>query len=162
MEDGYAALQLFHLGRGALGGVPFFVRAGKSLKMTCTEVLVELRQSAAGRVQRAAAVDGQLRPLPPQSAGGHRGRRSGEAPRGKAWPAGRSSCRSFRQPGGDEMDAYERLLGEPWPAMRRSSCWQDAVEDAWRIVDPVINRRERHAGRTSRLLVARGLPGANA
>ena len=38
----YAALQLF-IDSWRWEGVPFFVRAGKSLKMTCTEVLVELR-----------------------------------------------------------------------------------------------------------------------
>ena len=41
-------------------GVPFFVRAGKCLTQTVTEVTVELKQPAAGRVPRAAARGGQL------------------------------------------------------------------------------------------------------
>jgi glucose-6-phosphate 1-dehydrogenase len=45
-----------------------------------------------------------------------------------------------QQPGGDEMDAYERLLGDAMAGDATLFARQDSVEAAWRIVDPVINR----------------------
>jgi glucose-6-phosphate 1-dehydrogenase len=44
-----------------------------------------------------------------------------------------------RNPDPEEMEAYERLL---WMAMRGDSTLfarQDAVEAAWRVVDPILN-----------------------
>ena len=51
----YAALRL-HVDSWRWDGVPFYVRAGKCLSTTCTEVFVELRNAAPGRVRRRGAV----------------------------------------------------------------------------------------------------------
>ena len=42
------------------------------------------------------------------------------------------------QPEGDEMDAYERLLGDAMEGDATLFARQDAVEAAWAIVDPIL------------------------
>jgi hypothetical protein len=42
------------------------------------------------------------------------------------------------QPAGDEMSAYERLLGDAVAGDATLFARQDAVEAAWRVVDPVL------------------------
>jgi glucose-6-phosphate 1-dehydrogenase len=41
-------------------------------------------------------------------------------------------------PTGDEMDAYERLLGDALKGDATLFAREDYVEEAWRIVDPVL------------------------
>jgi glucose-6-phosphate 1-dehydrogenase len=41
----------------------------------------------------------------------------------------------------DEMDAYERLLGDAIEGELGLFAREDAVEAAWRIVDPVLHER---------------------
>jgi glucose-6-phosphate 1-dehydrogenase len=43
-----------------------------------------------------------------------------------------------RHPAPDEMDAYERLLGDAMRGNPTLFAREDSVEEAWRIVDPVI------------------------
>jgi glucose-6-phosphate 1-dehydrogenase len=44
-----------------------------------------------------------------------------------------------RQPGAGEMDAYERVLGDAMEGDATLFAREDYVEEAWRIVDPVLN-----------------------
>jgi glucose-6-phosphate 1-dehydrogenase len=44
-----------------------------------------------------------------------------------------------RQDTGDDMDAYERLLGDAMHGDATLFARQDVVENAWAIVDPLIN-----------------------
>ena len=41
-------------------------------------------------------------------------------------------------PGADEMDAYERVLGDAMAGDATLFAREDYVEEAWRIVDPVL------------------------
>jgi len=41
-------------------------------------------------------------------------------------------------PGADEMDAYERVLGDAMAGDASLFAREDYVEEAWRIVDPVL------------------------
>ena len=41
-------------------------------------------------------------------------------------------------PGADEMDAYERVLGDAMARDASLFAREDYVEEAWRIVDPVL------------------------
>ena len=41
-------------------------------------------------------------------------------------------------PGADEMDAYERVLGDAMHGDATLFAREDYVEEAWRIVDPVL------------------------
>jgi glucose-6-phosphate 1-dehydrogenase len=43
-----------------------------------------------------------------------------------------------RQPRADEMDAYERVLGDAMAGDATLFAREDYVEEAWRIVDPVL------------------------
>ena len=43
-----------------------------------------------------------------------------------------------RHPAPDEMDAYERLLGDAMRGDPTLFAREDSVEEAWRIVDPVL------------------------
>jgi glucose-6-phosphate 1-dehydrogenase len=45
---------------------------------------------------------------------------------------------AFHHPSGDEMDAYERLLGDALKGDATLFAREDYVEEAWRIVDPVL------------------------
>jgi glucose-6-phosphate 1-dehydrogenase len=42
---------------------------------------------------------------------------------------------------GDDMDAYERLLGDAMHGDATLFARQDVVENAWAIVDPLINAK---------------------
>ena len=44
----------------------------------------------------------------------------------------------MHQPDGDEMDAYERLLGDAMAGDPRCSRARTRVEAAWAIVDPIL------------------------
>ena len=43
-----------------------------------------------------------------------------------------------RQPRADEMDAYERVLGDAMAGDATLFAREDYVEEAWRIVDPLL------------------------
>src|SRR5207237_1103245 len=43
-----------------------------------------------------------------------------------------------RHPGADEMDAYERVLGDAIAGDATLFAREDSVEEAWRIVDPIL------------------------
>ncbi len=43
-------------------------------------------------------------------------------------------------PDGDEMDAYERLLGDAMRGDPTLFAREDYVEQAWRIVDPILEK----------------------
>ena len=74
----YAALQLY-VDSWRWAGVPFFVRAGKCLKQTVTEVIVELNNPPQVVFHEAAPSHRQLRALPPEPGGADRDRRACQA-----------------------------------------------------------------------------------
>ncbi len=45
-----------------------------------------------------------------------------------------------RSPRADEMDAYERVLGAAMTGESALFAREDYVEEAWRIVDPVLKK----------------------
>jgi glucose-6-phosphate 1-dehydrogenase len=45
-------------------------------------------------------------------------------------------------PGPEEMDAYERLLGDALAGDATLFAREDYVEEAWRIVDPVLRQTD--------------------
>jgi glucose-6-phosphate 1-dehydrogenase len=115
--------------------VPFYLRAGKCLPVTCTEILVRLR-------------------CPPTMY--------------KGYDLGANACRmrispdiafaislntivaddeksseqvdivGGRYPRAEEMDAYERVLGDAMAGDATLFAREDYVEEAWRIVDPAL------------------------
>jgi len=116
-------------------GVPFYIRAGKNLPVTCTEVVVRLRQPptmyqgynlkpnycririspdiAFGICMNTISPDDEKASVPQEIQG-------------------------RRYPRAGEMDAYERVLGDAMAGDPTLFAREDYVEEAWRIVDPIL------------------------
>jgi len=136
----YAALRLF-VDSWRWDGVPFYVRAGKCLKITATEVFVELKLPPQVVFTEATpSVGNYVRfRLSPQVAIaiGARAKRPGEGMAGQ--PVELSVVEQPEQGRDGRMDAYERLLGDAMAGDATLFARQDVVEAAWAIVDPVIH-----------------------
>jgi glucose-6-phosphate 1-dehydrogenase len=130
----YAAVRL-QINSWRWQGVPFYLRAGKCLPVTCTEVMVRLRQPPAIFAHTPPPADYyRFRISPDVSiALGAMVKTPGEEMVGKQ----RELMASYH-PGSADMDPYERLLGEAMKGDPTSFARQDYVEQAWRIVDPVL------------------------
>ena len=57
---------------------------------------------------------------------------------GEAARATSTELSFLHHPAGDEMDAYERLLGDAMEGDATLFARQDAVETAWSIVEPIL------------------------
>jgi glucose-6-phosphate 1-dehydrogenase len=141
----FAAMRV-HLENWRWAGVPIFIRAGKCLPITSTEVFVQLKhpprfvfddstdtdeQSVAGQ-GRANYFRFRLSPDVFISIGA-RAKQAGEAMVGEEVEL----VARHNPPG--EMKPYERLLGDAMRGDQRLFAREDAVEAAWRVVDPVLN-----------------------
>jgi glucose-6-phosphate 1-dehydrogenase len=116
-------------------GVPWLIRAGKRLAVTSTEVLVRLRQTSHALFDREAAPNHVRFGLGPQRvsiAFGVRTKAPGEALRGHATEL--LLCDEDAVAHG----AYARLIGDALRGDQTLFARQDAIEEAWRIVDPVV------------------------
>jgi glucose-6-phosphate 1-dehydrogenase len=137
----YAALRL-RVDSWRWEGVPFYVRAGKSLQTTCTDVTIELRHPPPVVFNEQAPSRGnyvRFR-LSPQVviAIGARAKRPGEKMAGE--PVELSVVEQPEQGRDGRLDAYERLLGDAMSGDATLFARQDLVEAAWAIVDPVLQR----------------------
>ncbi len=136
----YAALRLY-VDSWRWDGVPFYVRAGKSLKMTCTEVTVRLRNAPQVVFSEATpSVGNYVRfRLSPQVAiaVGARAKRPGAGMMGQ--PLELSVVEQPQQGQDGRMGDYERLLGDAMAGDATLFARQEVVEAAWAIVDPVIH-----------------------
>ncbi len=118
-------------------GVPFYLRAGKRLPVTATEVVVDLRPPPAN-------VFGDFGPEQPN----HVRFRVGPdvaialgAHTKKPGPVmtGRDVELFVAQQHGDDMDAYEVLISAALIGDTTHFAREDEVEAAWAIVDPVLH-----------------------
>jgi glucose-6-phosphate 1-dehydrogenase len=152
----YAAMRLF-IDNWRWAGVPFFIRTGKCLPITVTEIWAELqppplavfgREQAHGERERSASALGG--PVPEDAGAsspnhvyfridpdvcialGAQAKKPGEAMIGEAVDL--VVCHYSR----DEMQPYERLLGD---AVRGDAALfgrQDGIEAAWQVVEPAM------------------------
>src|SRR5689334_25196684 len=117
-------------------GVPVLIRAGKCMPVTATEVSIAFRD-------------------PPQDLFGIEPERPSDTLRFRVWPETRVSLvlqgkkpgagwepqpeeLSFAAQPGSDMRPYDRLIGAALDGDRWLFARQDTVEDAWRVVDPVL------------------------
>jgi glucose-6-phosphate 1-dehydrogenase len=129
----FAAMRLW-LDSWRWEGVPFYVRAGKKMPVTSTEVFVRLRRPPIGKLVRGPTNYVRLRLGPEvEIAIGARVKRPGEDIESQM-----TELSVLRQPTGDDMEPYERLLGEAMEGDPILFARQDAVERAWEIVEPVL------------------------
>ena len=118
-------------------GVPFFIRSGKSLPITETEVVAKLRAPCPIFAMEAPPanyvrfrISGE-----PVIAIGASIKTAGDQLHGCP-----IELIADQQCGADEMLPYEELLGD---AMLGNQTWfarEDYVEEAWRIVDPILDQ----------------------
>jgi glucose-6-phosphate 1-dehydrogenase len=130
----FAALQL-EIDSWRWKGVPFYIRAGKCLPVTCAEIVVRLRQPPTMyQGFNLTRNDFRLRLSPEVTlAFGMNVIAPGQD--------NVSQCTEMvasRQPCAEEMDAYQRLLGDAMEGDATLFAREDYVEEAWRIVDPVL------------------------
>src|SRR5207248_6386337 len=116
-------------------GVPFYIRAGKNLPVTCTEVLGRFRKPPA-MIRESALSRNHLRfRISPEMtiAVGTTVMAPSEVLKGET-----VEMVASRHPRPDEMEAYERVLGDAMAGDATLFAREDYVEEAWRIVDPVL------------------------
>jgi glucose-6-phosphate 1-dehydrogenase len=132
----FAAMRL-HVNSWRWQGVPFFIRAGKSLPVTCTELTVRLRRPP------------KVFPGCPPARNYMRFRVSPEVEAAFGLTVMDAEDRMIGQqaemllsqrPAAGEMDAYERVLGDAMAGDATLFAREDYVEEAWRIVDPVLKQ----------------------
>ena len=130
----FAALRL-EISSWRWHGVPFHIRAGKELPVTCTEVLVRFRQPPPVYAPTAPPPNELRFRISPdvQIALGVMSKTPGEEMAGA-----RAELLAGHCPGPDEPDAYERLLGDALRGDATLFAREDYVEEAWRIVDPIL------------------------
>jgi glucose-6-phosphate 1-dehydrogenase len=142
----YAALHLF-VDSWRWQDVPFYVRAGKCLATTCTEVVIDLKHAPDVVFHEPNPPNGnyvRFR-LSPQIviAVGARAKRPGEGMSGV--PVELSVVEKSASGSPEGMDAYERLIGDAMAGDPTFFARQDGVEAAWAIVDPVLrDARQPH------------------
>jgi glucose-6-phosphate 1-dehydrogenase len=130
----YAAVRL-DINSWRWQGVPFYIRAGKCLPVTCTEVIVRFRRPPPV-YEASSPPPNQLRfRISPDTAIGLgvRVKSPGEGMEGS--PAEMRVCQHDDP---NAMDAYERLLTEAMQGDATDFAREDYVEAAWRIVDPIL------------------------
>ena len=116
-------------------GVPFYIRAGKCLPVTSTEVVVRLRRPPIV-FPTAAPLSNyfRFRIFPRLTiAFGFTAMDEADQMIGQ-----RTELVASRQPGADERAAYERVLTDALEGGAELFARMDYVEEAWRIVDPVL------------------------
>jgi glucose-6-phosphate 1-dehydrogenase len=135
----YCALRL-EIDNWRWSGVPFFIRAGKSLPVTVTEVRVVFNTTPwLGFVPKDSP-----RPEPNELVL-RIGPRPGARLRMQAKEADGPFLRpvqldmEFAEYGGEGPTAYEVLLDAALCGVSRSFARQDAVEETWRVVQPLLD-----------------------
>lgn len=115
-------------------GVPFYIRAGKSLSVTCTEVVARLRapptlfplptsaNQLRFRISPDIEVAMRLNVMDPEMKGDNQ----------------TAELLASRHPGNNQVDAYERVLTDAMAGDQTLFAREDYIEEAWRIVDPVL------------------------
>jgi glucose-6-phosphate 1-dehydrogenase len=130
----FAALQL-EIDTWRWCGVPFYIRAGKCLPVTSTEIVIRLRQPPTMYRHydlHSNYVRFRISPEVVLAFGFN-----------VASPVNDSASEvsevlASRHPCANEMDAYERVLGDAMAGDATLFAREDYVEEAWRVVDPVL------------------------
>ncbi|HEY5815613.1 MAG TPA: glucose-6-phosphate dehydrogenase [Solirubrobacterales bacterium] len=132
----YAAVELA-IDNWRWSGIPFFIRAGKNMPVKASEVNVVFK-----RPPRLGVGDGRL-PEPNQMTvriepePGARTRLFAKKAGEEAFePADLEVL--FEKVPGEDPEPYERLLGDALEGRSQLFTRQDAVEETWRIVEPLL------------------------
>jgi len=116
-------------------GVPFYIRAGKNLPVTCTEAVVRLRHAPTMYVGYDLRSNYLRLRISPDIEFATCLNNITPTDESMSQPV---EIESSRYPSAGEMDAYERLLGDAMAGDATLFAREDYVEEAWRIVEPVL------------------------
>lgn len=140
----YIALRV-HVDSWRWAGVPFYIRAGKALAGTAMEAVVQLRQPP----QLLFTGVGGTRPQPNLlrfRLGSHDGVTftvQAKHPGGHPETCPVDLGVDFASALGRRPEAYERLLSDAVDGDARRFAREDSVEQAWRIVAPILDLPDR-------------------
>ena len=116
--------------------VPFYIRAGKCLPTTCTEIVAKFRKPPT-LIPDSLLVENRLRlRLSPEVTIAMGMMALDPSAEGLSLRTGEMVA--SHSPRAAEMDAYERVLGAAMEGDATLFAREDYVEEAWRIVDPVL------------------------
>jgi len=116
-------------------GVPFYIRAGKNLPVTCTEVMARFRRPPTIFTEDEVAENYLRFRVSPEitiAIG------TNVMTPGSEMQPEMVEMVATRRPRPNEMQPYELLLGDAMAGDSTLFARQDYVEEAWRIVDPVL------------------------
>jgi glucose-6-phosphate 1-dehydrogenase len=130
----FAALKL-HIDSWRWRGVPFYIRAGKCLAVTCTEILLRLRQPPTMYKRFDLGANYVRMRISPDIVLGFGMNVTSPLDESRSQL---SELLASRYPYAKEMDAYERVLSDAMAGDATLFAREDYVEEAWRIVDPVL------------------------
>ena len=129
----FAALRL-DLNSWRWAGVPFYIRAGKQLPTTCLEIVARLRKPPHTNISEPDVPQNYIRfRLSPEITIA-----TAVAVVSAAGPRRAVEMLASRHARPEEMDAYARVLTDAMHGDASLFARQDYVEEAWRIVDPVL------------------------
>jgi glucose-6-phosphate 1-dehydrogenase len=117
-------------------GVPFFIRSGKNMPVTCTEVVARFRKPPSTKYAENLEAHNYMRfRISPDMTIAMGVCVMSTDFTGKQEPV---ELEVSRHPRPEEMEAYERVLTDAMAGDATIFARQDYVEEAWRIVDPVL------------------------
>jgi glucose-6-phosphate 1-dehydrogenase len=133
----FAALEL-EIDNWRWSGVPFFLRAGKYMPLKQTEVSVVFKRPpplgvGSGRLPEPNQMTTRIDPKP------------GARLRFFAKKAGEEAFDTadlqvlFEKKPGEDPEPYERLLGDALEGRQQLFTREDAVEETWRVVEPLLD-----------------------
>ncbi len=136
----FAAVRLF-VDTWRWKDVPFYIRAGKLLPVRATEVVVRFRRPPVALFDAISAADAnylrfQVGPKVMIGIGARR-KAPGEGMTGEDVELDALDDTT------DDMMPYERLIGDAMNGRRQLFTRADAAELAWRVVDPVLDLKDR-------------------
>jgi glucose-6-phosphate 1-dehydrogenase len=130
----FVAVRL-HVDSWRWDGVPFFIRAGKCLPVTATEVTVTLKAPPLRHVPAHERNTLSFRLSPDVFISlGARVKRPGEQIASEP-----VELKVAHHSTADDLDAYERLLGDAMDGDAMLFAREDGVEAAWRVVEPILD-----------------------
>jgi len=129
----FAAVRL-HIDSWRWEDVPFFIRAGKCLPITTTEVFVKLKRPPLRKLGEGDSNYFRFRLSPDVTiAVGAQVKKPGEEMVSEP-----TELKLVHNPDGEEMAPYERLLNDAMAGDGTLFAREDAVEEAWKIVEPIL------------------------
>jgi glucose-6-phosphate 1-dehydrogenase len=130
----FAALQL-EIDSWRWRGVPFYIRAGKCLPVTCAELVVRFRKPPT-MFEGFNLTSNHFRfRISPEVTAAFC---LNSIATGEETVTQASEMVTSHHPSAEEMDAYARLLTDAMDGDATLFAREDYVEEAWRIVDPVL------------------------